>query len=466
MNSLASSIKGRLFLWIFFFITGLLIILGISIYQEVRKNIYLSVELVLHSKIQILKGLMTEKDGEIKLERAEVILGEYSIPRSGHYYTVLVNKKVLATSPSLVEIEYDLASGDFESSNGELKERVSTATGPAGELMMVIQHDFEIFGKPATIFAAQTLEDRIKLLDRFNNFLLGAILVSIFVVASVSLWITRRSLIPLKEFSSKIEKITHKTMSDRIEIELQAEEIKGLAKSFNAMLNRLEKAFDMKKRLIADVSHELKTPLSVIRAQCDVLLEKDREKEEYTHALNTVRDISGSMKKLIDDMLSLTRLDSGVILSSSFQSVSIPVCLSNAIKLAEVLAKKRRITIDAVFAEQTTVLGDQNALTEAFLNIIENAIRYNVAGGRVGISTFKDTDGIKIMVEDTGPGMAEDELEKIFDRFYQIDTSRGSESTGLGLSIARAIIEAHGGTIRVTSEIDKGSCFTISLPLH
>jgi heavy metal sensor kinase len=464
MKSLSHSIKGRLFLWTLFFITVLLIILSVLIYKEVKENIFLSVELVLHSKIQILKGLITEQDREIKLERAEVILGEYSIPRSGHYYKILIDGKVLATSPSLVEIGHDLALGKLESTNEELEEKIFTATGPDGEPIMVLQHDFEIFDKPASIFAAQTLEDRLKLLNRFNKFLIVTILTSIFIGASVSLWIAGHSLRQLKLFSSTIERITHKTLHERIDTESLVEEIKGIADSFNTMLSRIHSAFDIQKRLMADVSHKLKTPLSVIKAQCDVLLQKDRTKEEYTNALNTINSVSVSMKKLIDDMLSLTRIDSGTLLSTDFTPISINSCLSNAIKLAEFLAEKKGIKINAAFTDNVTISGDQNTLTEAFLNIIENAVRYTMTGGRVVISTFKDSSQVKIMIKDTGIGIEEDKLEKIFDRFYQIDASRSSESTGLGLSIAKAIIEAHGGEIRVTSEMNKGSCFSIILP--
>jgi signal transduction histidine kinase len=465
MKSILNSIKSRLLLWTVLFTTTLLILFGVVIYQQVQKNIFLSVEIILHSKIQILKGLIFEKEGEITLEKAEVILGEYSIPRSGHYYQVLANGKIIAISPSLVVPEYNLASGELESSDEELKEKIFTSIGPADEPIMVIQHNFVIFDKPATIFAAQTLEDRIELLNRFKKFLLIIIFMTLIIVFSVNLWIAKHSLKPINRFSSKIETITHQTMSERLDIDLHAEEIKGVAKSFNTMIEGLEKAFDIEKRLIADASHELKTPLSVIRAQCDVLLQQDRKKEEYIDALNTIKAVSVSMKKMIDNMLSLTRLDAVGLLSSDFQTILVNNCLQDALNLAEVFAEKKNIKIHTTFTENLTILGNPHSLTEAFLNIIENAIRYNVNGGKVEVSTFKDDRNIKIMIKDTGIGIEEGELGKIFHRFYQVDTSRSSESTGLGLSIAKAIIEAHGGEIKVTSTINKGSCFLIILPL-
>jgi heavy metal sensor kinase len=465
MRLIPNSIKGRLFLWIFLSTSALLIVLGTFIYQEIKKTIFLSVAHTLRSKIQILKGLLHEKHGAIELQYAEIVSGEYSIPRSGYYYKVLVNGNVLAASSSLVKDDFNLASGKLESRNEELKESVYTSIGPANEPIMVVQHYFKIFDMPATIYAAQSLEESFILIDRFKKFFLIFIPLNIFIVALVGLWITRQSLKPLKIFSSKIERITHKTLSEKIDTEFQAREIKGLAKLFNAMLDRLQGAFNTEKRLIADASHELKTPLSVINTQCEVLLQKDRTKEEYTTTLNTIKTTSGTMKKLIDDMLSLARLDSGILSSSDFKIISINDCLEKAIKLLEPFAEKNHIKINTAFTENVNIPGDESTLTEAFLNIIKNAIRYNVAGGTVEISVSKDNSQTKVMIKDSGIGIKEGDLERIFDRFYQVDTSRSSEGTGLGLSIAKAIIEAHGGKISVESKLSKGSCFIITLPL-
>ena len=290
--------------------------------------------------------------------------------------------------------------------------------------------------------------------------------LNIFVVAVVGLWITKQSLNPLKTFSSRIERITHKTISERINTESQAEEIKGLAKSFNAMLTRLQNAFDIEKRLIADASHELKTPLSVIKTQCDIVLQKDRTKEEYVKALNTIKTVSGTMNKLISDMLSLARLDSGILSPSNFKATSITDCLEKAVKLVGILAEKKRIKISTTFTENINILGDKNTLTEAFLNIIENAVRYNSTGGIVEISVSKNRNQARIEIKDNGPGIKEQDLERIFDRFYRVDTSRSTDGTGLGLSIAKAIIHAHNGKIEVKSKIDKGSCFIVILPVE
>lgn len=465
MNSVFKSIKGRLFLWIFLLISVLLVFRGISMYYMVQKDLYHSIKLSLHSKIQILKGLLYEENGSIKLQKSEIIAGVYSIPRSGNYYKIVVNGETLTVSPSLAENDFNLESGDEVSEDEESGERVFISTGPAKEPIMAVRHDFQLFNKDTTIYAARSLEDSNALINGFRQFFIVTIPVYIFIVSLAGIWIARRSLEPLKIFSSKIERITHKTLGERIDIEFQPEEIKGLARSFNEMLDRLQKAFDSEKRLIADSSHELKTPLSVIKARCDILLQKDRTKEEYTRSLNIIRSTSDEMRGLIDEMLLIARLDSGILSSSDFKTISLNDCLKQSIKMAEVVAEKSRIRIHASFAEDVAVSGDMNTLTEAFLNVIENAIKYNRPGGEVDISISANSGKIVTKIRDTGIGIEETDIQKIFDRFYRAGATRRMEGTGLGLSISKAIIEAHGGEISVESTVDKGSCFNIILPV-
>ena len=192
------------------------------------------------------------------------------------------------------------------------------------------------------------------------------------------------------------------------------------------------------------------------------LLELSRD--EYVEALNTIKTTAGEMKNTIDDMLSLARLDSGMLASSGFRPVYINECLEQAAGLVQVFADNRRIKISKTVAEDIIADGDKDALTEAFLNIIENSVRYNTEGGCVDISAVKDNGQARIMITDSGPGISKNDLERIFDRFYRADSSRSTEGTGLGLSIAKAIIQAHNGTISVESEPGKGSCFTLTLP--
>ncbi len=465
MKSGIHSLKGRLFFWSLLVSLSLLIILGYILHFEIKKAIFHSVEHTLHSKVQILKGLLHEEHGAIELELAEIVSGEYSVPRSGHYYKVLLDNDVFAASPSLVDENFNLEFGKLYSTNEQFNEKVYLSTGPANEPIMTIRHDFVIFDLPASAYAAQSLEESMALISTFKHVLLIAIPSTIVLLSLTGLWISRESMKPLERFSSTIEKITHKTMNERISPELQVSEVKNIANSFNAMLDRLEGAFETEKQLVADASHELKTPLSVINAQCDVLIQGDGMDNKYEQALNRIKGASKSMNRLIGDMLSLTRLDSGLLSTADFTSVSLYECIDNALKFTEFLAKEREVKIANKIPEDIHITGDRDMLTEVFLNIIENGIKYNKAGGTVEITAAKNTDSAEVFIEDTGKGIREGDSDKIFDRFYRADTSRSKEGTGLGLSIAKAIIEAHRGRIHVKRGLDKGSCFVLTLPI-
>jgi len=466
MKLVPGSIKGRLLFWLFSFASLLLISLGFFLDNEIGDIVISSVDDLLHSQTQLIVGLLHEEHGGIELELSEIIAGEYSIPRSGHYYKVLINGEPAAISPSLVNSEFNLATGEIVSSNEKSREKIYLSVGPDNEPVRVLQHDLDFMGQQVSIFTAESLRGSHNMINRFRYVLLIMIPLSILTGGLVSLWITSKSLDPLSIFSSKIEMITHKTLNERIDTEAEAGELIGIASSFNKMLERLQSAFDAEKRLIADASHELKTPLSVIKTKCDVLLQKDRTTEEYTEALNAIRNTSGTMKKIVDDMLSLARLDSGILSSGGFQKISIKSVLENAVQLMEVPADRTGVKINPLFRDEkdTDITGDQNTLTEAFLNVIENAVRYNKSGGTADISVSNDRGHVTVMIKDTGTGIRKDDMSRIFDRFYRSEDSRSVEGSGLGLSIAKTVIEAHGGSIRAESDADKGSCFTIVLP--
>ncbi|MCK5506375.1 MAG: HAMP domain-containing protein [Thermodesulfovibrionia bacterium] len=462
---MSGSIKGRLFFWSLLITSTVLIALGISLYLEIKSSILHSVEHTLHSKVQILKGLLHEEHGAIEFELAEVLYGEYSIPRSGHYYKVILDNEVLASSPSLVGEDFDLDSGELIFFDAELQQKASTSIGPANEQVMVLRHDFSIFDKPATVYAAQSLEEEVLMINKFRNILLGLIMLNVLVLAFAALWIAKRSLRPLEEFSAHIKGITHKNMSERIDPEFQVDEVRNVAESFNSMLDRLQAAFESEKHLVADASHELKTPLSVIKAQCEVLLQKDRTTEEYTKALNKINSIADDMKKLLTDMLLLTRIDSGIVSSTNFKSISLCDCIERAIKLTEFMGEKKHIKINKDISADIVVNGDPDSLTEMFMNIIENTIKYSEENSAVEISLMTNSREAAVEIKDHGKGIGEEELGRIFDRFYRADASRSSEGTGLGLSIAKAIAETHGGKITVKSKVGKGSSFILTLPI-
>jgi len=465
VKGILKSIKGRLLLLLFAFTSLLLIAIGMFLYHEVRSIVLGSVDRTLHSKMQVMTGLLHEEHGGIELELSELIQGEYSIPRSGHYYKVMMNGTLLAASPSLVDNSFDLSAGTLEYRDEKTKEKVFASVGPDDEPIRVLQYDLKSFGADFSFFVAESLSGSMEIIHTFRNFLLIVIPSGIFVVCLTGLWIARQSLRPIEVFSGKIRTITHKTLNERIDTGKETRELAGLADSFNKMLERLQKVFDSEKRLIADASHELKTPVSVIKAECDVVLQKERRGEEYIETIKTIREVAENIDDHIKALLSLARLDSGILSPMNFSAVSLTECIQKTIELMKPLAEKRRITVTANFEDNITVAGNRDSLMEAFLNILENGVKYNRDNGALEVSVSSKGEKAFVSFKDTGTGIKKEDLHRVFDRFYRSDSARSAGGTGLGLSIAKAVIEAHGGEITVESEQGKGSTFTVVLPI-
>ncbi len=464
MNRLRNSIKGRLFVWIFTFTSFFLMAVGLLVYREVRETVFNAVDMTLHSKAQVITGLLHEKENVIQLELDEVVSGEYSIPRSGHYFKVLMDGKFFVASPSLVNNSFDLTAGALGSYTAGKRETLLTSTGPGGEPVRVLTYNFNAYGRTFSLFVAESLDDSLEMIHQLRRFLLIVIPSGILMLSFMAIWIARHSLKPLKVLSTRISAITHDTLGERIDTGTETRELAGLAGSFNDLLDRLQKVFESEKRLIADASHELKTPLSVIMLQCDVALQRERTAEEYIEALQTIRSVSDGINLVVKDLLLLARLDSGALSSKGFEVVSINDCIDKSLAMLQPFVEKKSIRLVKSPGVGLVIAGNAESLTEAFLNILENGVKYNRDNGVLEITASWIGSEAVVSIRDSGIGIAAEDQERIFDRFYRADAARNADGTGLGLSIARTIIETHGGRLALESECGRGSTFTISLP--
>jgi len=464
MPFFSRSITNRLVFWFFCCTAILLTVAGWVLDRGVGKIVFSSVDRTLHSKLQIITGLLHEEHGTVELELSEIIAGEYVIPRSGHYYRVMRDNRILAASPSLVRDDFDFVPTRSDAVAQLPGETIYTSVGPDDEPVRVLRYQHAAFDTSFDITLAENLRESLGMIATYQGFLLGIIPLGIMILCLTAWWIARVSLRPLAAFSSTIATITHKNLTDRIDAADTVQELTTLAGSFNGMLDRLHTVFESQKRLIADASHELKTPLSVIKTQCDVVLQRTRTAEEYIDAIKTIQESTEGMARLVRDLLSLARIDAGLVSASDFTTLSLKECLDQAITLTEQLASVTKVDIRLTDFSHITVMGSRTGLVEAFQNIIENGVRYNREGGSVTITATIVGENAAVTIVDTGMGIASGNLPKIFERFYRASVVRNTEGTGLGLSIAKSVVAAHNGEIRVESEPGVGSRFTILLP--
>ena len=293
---------------------------------------------------------------------------------------------------------------------------------------------------------------------------LSLLLLPIMVLVSVTggYLIAGRMLRPIKKISESASQIrSGGDLRKRIAIGEGKDELHQLAKSFNAMFQRLEEAFDAERQFTSDASHELRTPVSVLTAQCELSLEEPRSPEEYEDALRTIQRQGRKMSKLINHMLDFTRLemraDSYVRQTIDLTELVRSVCFDMA------LIQEKGIVLNYEVEEQVEYNGNYQLLSRMLTNLISNAYRYGKEKGHIFVRLKCQQQELELSVSDDGIGIVLEEQTKIFHRFYQADNSRSGSGTGLGLSMVYEIVQFHEGTISVESELEKGSTFIVKL---
>lgn len=463
---LINSIKGRLLLWIFFSVTVLFVGFGYALHRKLHYVLDDSLDRMLHANLQFVKGLVHSHDGvTIECESHEFMQGDYVTPDSGHYYKVFLAGELLAAADSLPDKNFNLTPGEPLEHHAKAKEWVYQTKGANGEPLRVLRHDFTFLNKDIRIEVAEDIRENMLMIHRLTNYFLIVTPVIVLLIAVISISIASLSLRPLEKFSAALEKISHKNLEARIAEKRQTRELRRLASTFNSLLARLHQAFEAEKNLLGDAAHELKTPLAVIKAECDITLSKTRAADQYAASLKEVRTVADAMLEQINGLLMLTRLDSGILDAGAFQELLLNSCVEDAVRMAEPLAKKKNIAVSLVQNNELKVSGDKDTLTEAVLNLVENAIKYNHPGGFVAVELTKQAEMAAIVVSDTGIGISEEDRKRIFDRFYRSAAARNAEGSGLGLSIVRAVVQTHQGDIVAEAPPDGGSRFILKLPL-
>lgn len=461
-----NSIKLKLVVWFLVVFLGFFAGLEIFLYFRLENLAQELVDEHLKSEMHTLANLMTVEDqhGQIATELEELATaasGEYAEKLSGHYYQVTDSEgKILVVSQSLA-----LGNARLPIVKSSSEPEFMTITGPGGIPLRIVSQSFEFSIGRLTFQAGDTVQDTYKMLSSFYSMIL-IIFPIVFLVCGAGVFIvTGWGLRSLKAFTSKIGQITGENLSERIPEDGVVTELKPLASNFNTMLGRLEESFAKQKQFLSDASHELRTPTTIIKSFCDITLSKERNAADYKEAMSRIGDSVNRMCDIINRILVVSRLDSKTIQLRPVR-LDLMAMMKEVLKLIEPSAAGKGISID-LSGESVTTKGDREGLTEVFTNLVENAVKYNKVNGRIDISVGSNRNEAIVIVSDTGIGIPPSEKEKIFDRFYRVDASRGvTVGSGLGLSIVRTIVEAHGGRVEVSSEPGKGSAFRVYLPMN
>jgi signal transduction histidine kinase len=246
-------------------------------------------------------------------------------------------------------------------------------------------------------------------------------------------------------------------------------EVRGLTRAFNAMIGRVQESRRAQREFVANVSHELKTPLTSIQGFAQAILDGTADTPAArSHAAEVIYAEAGRMHRMVLNLLDLARLDTGTA-DLRMAPVDVPALLDSIREKFEPQAARSGVTLELQLAGALpTLMGDGDRLAQVFTNLVDNALKFTSAGGRVRLRASQDGGWMLVEVEDTGQGIPKQALARIFDRFYQVDPARSGgagRGAGLGLAIVREFVQAHGGRISVRSQPGNGTLFTLSLPL-
>ncbi len=292
----------------------------------------------------------------------------------------------------------------------------------------------------------------------------GSLLMGIF-----GIFISAIFTVPLSRLTGQIKEMSE-TDAHKLPPVRGGREISDLVSAFNLMVERVDDIDARRQEFVSNASHELKTPLSSIKLICDSLLQNpDTDRETVNEFLSDMNEQVDRLTRIVNKLLSLTKLDSSIEEGEVFQfaTVNLQNLVQNVVRALSPLAREKNILIETHLPDSVFHRVDADKIWEAVYNILDNSIKYTMPDGRVYVELYRDEENVYITISDNGIGMAEQEFNKIFDRFYRVDKARARETggTGLGLSIALSAVEIHGGFIEVESREEEGSLFRIVLPV-
>jgi heavy metal sensor kinase len=455
----ALSVRIRLTVWYSLILAASLGIFGSAAYFAMSHSIRSALDAGLQRRVQGIRGIIarTEPQGQAALKDE---LYEYDEGQG--------NRGRLRVADSSGELIYSSPGSDL------VDKRKSPVRSPQlyylefhGEQFRVLRSLVEANGKTYDIEVAINTEAFDRAIDRFRRLLYLGMPLFLALAALGGYWMSRRALDPVDEIIRAARGISVTSLSSRLHVPKTGDELERLASTLNELLGRLETSFHRIAQFTADASHELRTPISLMRTNAEITLRKSRSESEYRAALAEILEESEKVSVLIEQLLDLARADSGHA-TIPLVRMNLTEAMDNAYRKATILAEAKQLNASKHLpSEPLWIQGDPGAIERLFLIFLDNAVKYTASGGQIEIHLKAFGDVAEAQIRDTGIGISAEDVPHIFERFYQADHSRSGKNggSGLGLAIGRWIAQAHGGHIAVESQLSKGTSFRIQFPL-
>ena len=392
-----------------------------------------------------------------------------------HVFAVLDPKGgILTSSQELPNEEVPaglLSSGAFQkllSDSASAERVIENMTGGRSGYRALVRK-FPLKGQTYTLVILQSLHPQNEMLEEVRATFAWVIPMAIILASLGGYFLARKSLAPVMAMSSQAGRIGAENLHERLPILNAKDELGRLAASFNELLERVDQSFERQRRFMSDASHELRTPAAILRGESEVALSRtERSAEEYRESLAVLHAEAQRLTQIVEDLFTLTRADAGQYPLSP-KEFYLDELVADCTHAARSLASAKQITLTCEVPEELPIRADEALLRRMILNLLDNAIKYTPAGGRVAVSCERSGNEYALKVTDSGPGIPGDLHQRVFERFFRADKARtraenDGGGAGLGLSIARWIAEVHHGRLLLERSDSSGSTFTALLP--
>ncbi len=466
MKSLNLPIKWKLTLWYGGILALILVTFCGFVYMYFQSSLQKSIDHKIKSIAEVLSSSMTETHSQSlfgNFERyLENTLGKK--PKGKFIQIIDASGKIGAR---LNDLEAEAVPVSFTTLERALRGEIvyETIETARPRLRMITMPILENKKVTSIVQVGSSLEEFEDTMKRLLIIMIVSIITATGGTIVVGYFMAKKTMKPVDQIRRTAVKITSSNLDERIELKGRKDELGRLAETFNAMIARLKDSFQRINQFSIDVSHELKTPLTILKGETELALRKERTNEEYKKSLQSNLEEIDRMSRIIDDLLLLSKAETKDI-RLNLEKVDLRDLLADVCLNMKIFGENKGVEIIARDLDDIRIIGDELKLRRMITNIVENGIKYGHSGGYVAVSSHKQNGYACINVKDNGPGISSGDIKYIFDRFYRADRSRKRASgSGLGLSISKWIAQAHRGTIEVESTPAAGSLFTIKLPM-
>jgi heavy metal sensor kinase len=462
------SISFRLVTWYAGLLTGIFVLLCALLYLDLR--------LFLENDLRQSQSRRTRQIANTLLAHVKQTGEPYVASQTKDWYEPEINDRfirITRADGTLVYVSDAPKDGSFDpaevpifppSSQTEFSRKLQLS---GNKTLLIAALNFKSSGNPAYLVEFGELLDPVETMlnHLFLQLALGLPL-AVVIIAGGGYLLVRRALTPVEQITRAAERITQYNLSERLPVSSTGDELERLSVSLNRMITRLDDAFQNSKRFVADASHDLRTPLTILRGELENFAEDARLDSELRDRVGSMLEEVVHLGKIVEQLFTLSRLDAGEA-QTEWTRFDLSELAKTTAEQMSLLAEDKGISISCDVSQPMPVKGNHVRLKQVVVNLLDNAIKYTPEKGTIQLRVLAVNGHAVLEVKDNGIGIPPDALPHIFERFYRVDQARSadSESAGLGLSIVKSICTAHGAEVEAQSVVGSGSCFRVKLPL-